>query len=101
MSNRARDFLVHWFDEHIRPLPPVKRLAASVRLATQCRLDATAAHIPLQEIRDVVDGDLIRAILDALNFVAVSHDHVSLVPDQSISIVDGASGDAQTVNNGP
>lgn len=100
MSNRARDFLVHWFDEHIRPLPAVKRLAASVRLATQCRLDATAAHIPLQEIRDVVDGDLIRTILEALNFVAISHDQVSLVPDEPIPIVDSASGHAQTVNNG-
>lgn len=87
MGNRAREFLVELLDEHLCPLPPAKRLAASVRLATQCRLDATAAHIPLQEIRDVVaGGDLIRGILAALNIVAVSHDEVPLVPEASTSV---------------
>ena len=60
MSDRARYFLNEWLGKHIAPLPAVERLAASVRLALQCRHDATAAGIPLQEIRDAVGGDLIR-----------------------------------------
>lgn len=100
MSNRAREFLLEWLEEHIHPLPAVKRLAASVRHATQCRLDATAAHIPLQEIRDiVVGGDLIRAISEALNIVAVAHDEVPLAPEPSVD--DNVSDDGRTVYSGP
>lgn len=99
MSNRAHEFLVDWLDQHIRPLPAVKRLAASARLAAQCRLDATAADIPLQEIRDVAGGDFIRLILEALNVVAVSHDDVPLVPQASTLAEDSVRGDAQTVIN--
>ena len=99
MSNRAREFLLEWLEEHIRPLPTVKRLAASVRLAAQCRQDATAAHIPLQEIRDVVvGGDLIRAILEALNIVAVAHDEAPLVPEPSVD--DIVNDDGRTVYSG-
>lgn len=88
MSDRARYFLNDWFDEHVRPLPAVERLAESVRLATRCRLDATAAGIPLQEIRDMVGGDLIRKILHALDIAATLHDQVPLVPETS-ALVEG------------
>jgi acyl CoA:acetate/3-ketoacid CoA transferase alpha subunit len=67
VSDQAHQFLTNWFDHHIRPLPAVQRLAEAARLAVQCRLDATAAGIPLQAIRDAVGGDLIRAILQALD----------------------------------
>jgi hypothetical protein len=83
MSDRARHFLNDWFGKHVEPLPVVERLAASVRLATLCRQDATAAGIPLQEIRDAAGGDLIRKILQALDITAVLHEEVSLVPETS------------------
>ncbi len=81
MSDRARDFLDNWFGKHIDILPPGKRLAASVRLAAQCRLDATALGIPLQEIRSAAGGDLIRKILQVLDFVAALQDEIPLVPE--------------------
>lgn len=67
MSDRAGQFLNDWFGAHIGALPAVQRLATAVRLAVQCRQDATAAGIPLQEIRDAAGGDLIRKILRALD----------------------------------
>ena len=67
MSDRAREFLIDWFSSHVQPLPPVRRLAEAVRLATKCRTDATAAGIPLQEIRDMANGDLILKLLQALD----------------------------------
>jgi hypothetical protein len=55
-----------------------------VRLADQCRKDATAGGIPLQEIRDEVGGDLIRAILHVLDGVAADlEDQIPLVPETS------------------
>jgi hypothetical protein len=88
MSDRARHFLNEWLGEHIGPLPAVERLAASARLAVQCRHDATAAGIPLQEIRDAVGGDLIRRILEALALASALHHEVSLVPETS-ALVEG------------
>lgn len=89
MSNQARGFLNDWLVEHIKPLEPAKRVAASVRLADQCRKDATASGIPLQEIRDEVEGDLIRAILHVLDGVAADlNDQVPLVSENS-DFVDG------------
>lgn len=67
MSDRAREFLSRWFSEHVEALPAVQRLAEAVRLATKCREDAIRAGIPLEEIRDVAGGDLIRKILAALD----------------------------------
>ncbi|MGB6537861.1 MAG: hypothetical protein WBF58_18070 [Xanthobacteraceae bacterium] len=81
MSDRARDFLDDWFGKHIALLPAGKRLAASVLLAAQCRVDATALGIPLQEIRDAAGGDLIRKILQVLDFVGALQDEISLVPE--------------------
>jgi hypothetical protein len=46
MSERAQEFLIQWFSAHVKGLPPVQRLAESVRLATKCRDDATLAGIP-------------------------------------------------------
>ena len=88
MSDRARHFLNEWLGKYIAPLPAVERLAASVRLALQCRHDATAAGIPLQEIRDAVGGDLIRRILEALAVTAALHYEASLVPETS-ALVEG------------
>lgn len=84
MSDRARDFLRNWFGKHIEALPVVERLAASVRLATQCRQDATAAGIPLQEIRDAVGGDLIRTILHLIDVAAPSQRTGTLQEDGTL-----------------
>lgn len=81
MSDRAGDFLIHWFAQHIQALPPVLRLAESVRLATDCRKDAVAAGIDLQEIRDAVGGDLIRKILEALDAAAALAHDAPLAPE--------------------
>ena len=81
MSDRAGDFLIQWFAQHVRPLPAVQRLAEAVRLATDCRKDAVAVGIPLQEIRDVAGGDLIRKILQALNTPALVADAAPLAPE--------------------
>lgn len=70
MSERARDYLEVWLREitgAIGPIPPAKRLGASVRLAMQCRVGATALQIAPQEIRDAAGGDLIRRIFQALD----------------------------------
>jgi len=85
MSDRARDFVNDWLGKHIEPLLAVERVAASVRLAAQCRKDATANGIPLQEIRDEVGGDLIRKILQALDVAAGLYDQVRLVQETSAS----------------
>ncbi len=81
MSDRADDFLMLWFAQHVKALPAVLRLAEAVRLATDCRKDAVAAGIPLQEIRDAAGGDLIRKILDALNAAFARADEAPLAPD--------------------
>jgi hypothetical protein len=81
MSNRAHAFLVDWFAQHVRALPTVQRLAEAVRLATDCRKDAVAAGIELQEIRDAAGGDLIRKILEALNTPALVADAAPLAPE--------------------
>lgn len=81
MSDRADDFLIRWFAHHVQALPPVQRLAEAVRLATDCRKDAVAAGIPLQEIRDAAGGDLIRKILEALNTPSLIADAAPLAPE--------------------
>lgn len=81
MSDRAGDFLIHWFTQHVRPLPAVQRLAEAVRLATDCRKDAVAAGIELQEIRDAAGGDLIRKILEAFDMAARLSSETPLAPD--------------------
>jgi hypothetical protein len=91
MSDKAGDFLIHWFAQHVRPLPPVQRLAEAVRLATDCGKDAVAAGIPLQEIRDAAGGDLIRKILEALNTPALVADAAPLAPDIDVPVETAAS----------
>jgi hypothetical protein len=86
MSDRAYDFLNDWFGRNIGPLPAVQRLAAAARLAVQCRRDATAAGIPLQEIRDAAGGDLIKKILQALDIAADLNRDVPLVPQTSAPV---------------
>jgi len=81
MNDQAREFLIDWFSGHVQPLPAVRRLAEAVRLATKCRADATAAGIPLQEIRDVVGGDLILRLLEALDAAARLDEDTSLAPE--------------------
>ena len=91
MSDRARDFLNDWLGKNndwlgknIGALPAVERVAASVRLATQCRQDATTAGIPLQEIRDAVGGDLIRKILPALTIASALQHEVMPAPETPV-----------------
>ena len=86
MSDQAREFLIDWFSGHVQPLPAVRRLAEAVRLATKCRADATAAGIPLQEIRDVVGGDLILKLLQALDAAARLDDDSSIAPEMETLI---------------
>lgn len=86
MSTRAREFLIRWFAEHVETLPAARRLAQAVRLATKCRTDATAAGIPLQEVRDVASGDLILKILEALNAAAHLNCEVPLAPEIDASV---------------
>ncbi len=91
MNDRAGDFLIHWFAQHVRPLPAVQRLAEAVRLATDCRKDAMAAGIDLQDIRNIAGGDLIRKILQALDTAARISSETPLAPD-----VDAAAETADT-----
>jgi hypothetical protein len=86
MSDRAHHFLNEWFGGHIGPLPAGERLGASVRLAAHCRQDATAAGIPLHEIRDAVGGDLIRKIMQALDIAAPLNHEVPLVPESPVPV---------------
>ena len=82
MSDRAREFLIDWCSTHVQPLPVFRRLAEAVRLATTCRQDATTAGIPLQEIRDVADGNLILKLIQALDAAARLDDHdASIAPE--------------------
>ncbi len=81
MSERARDFMNEWLGNHVGALPVVERVAASVRLAAKCRLDATKAGIPLQEIRDAAGGDVILKMLQALTVAAALQHEASLAPE--------------------
>ena len=81
MSERARRFLIQWFAGHIQSLPEPFRLAQAVRLATQCRKEATAAGRPPLEIREAAGGDLIHKLLDALDTAARLDKVAPLVPE--------------------
>ncbi|MGA8818903.1 MAG: hypothetical protein WB624_16520 [Xanthobacteraceae bacterium] len=81
MSDRARDFMNDWLGNHVGALPAVERVAASVRLALQCRRDATAAGIPLQEIREAAGGDVIRKILQALTVASALQHEIAPEPE--------------------
>jgi hypothetical protein len=86
MSDQARIFLIYWFSRHVKPLPEVRRLAEAVRLATKCRADAAEVGIPLDEIRDATDGDLILKLLQALDAVARLDDDTEIVPEMETLI---------------
>ena len=86
MSERAREFLIDWFSAHVQPMPVVRRLAEAVRLATKCRADATASGIPLQEIRDVTDGDLILRLIQALDAAARLDEDAPIAPEMKTLI---------------
>ena len=86
MSDRAREFLIDWFSTHVQPLPVVRRLAEAVRLATKCRADATASGIPMQEIRDVADGDLILRLIQALDAAARLDEDAPVAPEMGTLI---------------
>jgi hypothetical protein len=88
MSDRARAFLINWLSGHTHPLPVTRRLAEAVRLATACREDATAAGIPLQEIRNVADGDLILKMLQALDTAARLAEDVGITPEIETTVED-------------
>jgi hypothetical protein len=93
MSDRAREFLIHWFSGNVEALPPALRLAAAVRLATECRKDAVMAGIPPHEIRSAVGGDLIRKILEALNAAARLNNEAPLAPEMD-AFVEAAADEA-------
>jgi len=86
MSDRAREFLLDWFSGHVQPLPPARRLAEAVRLATYCRTDATDSGIALQEIRDAAGGDLILKLIQALDIAAHLHQDAPIAPEMKTLI---------------
>ena len=86
MSDRAREFLIDWISTYVQPLSVVRRLAEAVRLATKCRADATAAGIPMQEIRDAADGDLILRLIQALDAAARLDVDSPIAPEMSALI---------------
>jgi hypothetical protein len=86
MSDRANLFLNDWFGGHIGPVPAGEKLGASVRLVGQLRKDATAAGIPLEEIRDAAGGDLIRKVLQALDVAAALNREVARVPESPLPV---------------
>ena len=88
MSERAREFLDSWLSDHANPLPDTRRVAEAVRLATACRKDATAAGIPLQEIRNEADGDLILKMLRALDTAAHLAEEVRIAPEIETTVED-------------
>src|SRR5579863_1678694 len=88
MSDRAQAFLINWLSGHAHPLPVTRRVAEAVRLATACRKDATAADIPLQEIRHVSDGDLILKMLQALDTAAHLAEDVGIAPEIETTVED-------------
>ncbi len=88
MSERAQTFLSNWLSEHTHPLPVTRRMAEAVRLATACRKDATAAGIPLQDIRDVSDGDVILKMLRALDTAAQLAEDVGIAPEIETAVED-------------
>lgn len=95
MSDRAREFLYHWFAAHVEPLPPARRLGQAVRLATKCRTDATAAGIAPEEIRDVAGGDLILKLIQALDAAARLHDQAPIAPEMKTLIEAETLSDAE------
>ncbi len=92
MSDQAQVFLDSWLSGHANPLPVTRRVAEAVRLATACRKDATAAGIPLQEIRQVSDGDLILKMLQTLDTVAHVAENVGIAPEIETTVEDAHSG---------
>ena len=53
----------------------------TVRLATKCRANATASGIPMQEFRDVADGDLILRLIQALDAAARLDEDAPIAPE--------------------
>jgi hypothetical protein len=98
MSDQARAFLINWLSGHAHALPVTRRVAEAVRLATACRKDATAADIPLQEIRHVSDGDLILKMLQALDTAAHLAEDVGIAPEIETTLEDRRVR-ATTLNN--
>jgi hypothetical protein len=98
MSEQAQAFLINWLSGHAHSLPVTRRVAEAVRLATACRKDATAADIPLQEIRHVSDGDLILKMLQALDTAAHLAEDVGIAPEIETTLEDRRVR-ATTLNN--
>jgi hypothetical protein len=63
-------------------------MAEAVRLATACRKDATAAGIPLQDIRDASDGDVILKMLRAFDTAAQLAEDVGIAPEIETTVED-------------
>jgi hypothetical protein len=70
MSERAREFLDEWLFANVQAVPDVQKLREAVRLVAKCRKDAVTVGLPLQELRAVAAGDMIRCMLGALDAAA-------------------------------
>ena len=95
MSDRAHEFLTHWFAAHVQPLSPARRLGQAVRLATKCRTDATDAGIAPEEIRDVAGGDLILKLIQALDAAARLHEEAPIAPEMETLVEAETLSDAE------
>lgn len=69
-------------------------MTEAVRLATKCRADAAAAGIPLQEIRDVANGDLILILIQALDAAARLAEDATIAPEMK-TLIEGNCIDAE------
>jgi len=70
MSERAREFLDHWLEDHVAAVDDTRRLRETVRLVTLCREDAIRAGLAPEELREASGGDLIGTVLVALSAAA-------------------------------
>jgi hypothetical protein len=68
--DRAFDFLDRWEADHVEAVPIRQRGQEAARLAEQCREDAVRAGISLYDLERVAKGNLVRSMLDALEWAS-------------------------------
>jgi hypothetical protein len=67
MSDHAAKFLAQWEFEHVKVVARSDRDKQAKLLASQCQEDAAKAGIKEQDLEAVVEGDLIRNMIQALD----------------------------------
>jgi len=74
MSDRALEFLDHWEAEHVESVPVAQRGVEAARLAELCTDDAVRAGISIVDLQRAAKGNLLRNMLDALDYAAKRRD---------------------------